>query len=79
MITTRTPNFNINDITGHYEHLEHLKKNGRLESYGPFSDSTGGAYLIKAESLEEAVLIGDSDPLIRSGSSTVTVKEWLTK
>jgi len=59
--------------------LENLKKNNRLELYGPFSDSTGGAYLIKAESLEEAVLIGNSDPLIKSSSSTVIVKEWLTK
>lgn len=79
IITNRTPNFNSNDIPGHYEHLEHLKRNGRLELYGPFSDSTGGAYLIQAESLEEAVLIGNSDPLIKSGSSTVTIKEWLTK
>ncbi|WP_134686016.1 YciI family protein [Brevibacillus migulae] len=79
IITNRTPNFNANDIPGHYEHLENLKKNNRLELYGPFSDSTGGAYLIKAESFEEAVLIGSSDPLIKSGSSTVIVKEWLTK
>lgn len=79
LITTRTPQFNPDDIPGHYAHLEMLKHQGQLELYGPFSDSTGGAYLIRASSLEEASAIGLADPLVKSGSSTVTVKEWLPK
>jgi uncharacterized protein YciI len=79
LITNRTESFNSADIPGHYEHLEQLKQNNRLELYGPFSDVSGGAYLIKAESLEEAIAIGNADPLIKSGSSTLSVKEWLTK
>ncbi|CAM5786056.1 YciI family protein [Brevibacillus borstelensis] len=76
LITNRTESFNSVDIPGHYEQL---KQNNRLELYGPFSDVSGGAYLIKAESLEEAIAIGNADPLIKSGSSTLSVKEWLTK
>ncbi|AHV99541.1 hypothetical protein [Paenibacillus sabinae] len=45
IITERTERFNPDDIQGHYEHLDQLKKENRLEMYGPFSDSSGGAYL----------------------------------
>ncbi|QWU16065.1 Uncharacterized conserved protein YciI, contains a putative active-site phosphohistidine [Paenibacillus sophorae] len=76
LITERTECFNPEDIAGHYEYLDRLKKEGRLEMYGPFGDTTGGAYLILASSLAEAEEIGNADPLIRRGSSTVTVKEW---
>lgn len=79
LITTRTNKFNADDIKGHYDHLEQLKKEGALEKYGPFSDGTGGAYLIKAASLEEATKIGNLDPLIQNGSSTLTIKEWLLR
>lgn len=78
LITTRTPQFNPADIPGHYEHLENLKLRGQLELYGPFSDTSGGAYLIKASSFEEAFALGSADPLIKSGSSTLIVKEWVT-
>lgn len=47
--------------------------------YGPFSDASGGAYLIRAGSLEEAKRIGHADPIIKTGSSTIVVKEWMTK
>ena len=79
LLTTRTAQFNPEDLPGHYEHLESLKQRGQLELSGPFSDKTGGAYLIQATSWEEAVAIGNADPLIKGGSSTVVVKEWLTK
>lgn len=79
LMTTRTNKFDSNDIQGHYDHLEKLKKEELLEMYGPFSDATGGAYLIKAASLDEATKIGNSDPLIQNGSSTLTIKEWLLR
>jgi uncharacterized protein YciI len=79
LITTRTDAFDANDIKGHYDHLERLKSEGLLELYGPFSDTTGGAYLVKASSLDEATAIGYLDPLIKNGSSTLVIKEWLLR
>ncbi|ATH92556.1 hypothetical protein COP00_07945 [Bacillus glycinifermentans] len=79
LMTTRTENFNTAYVPDHYDFLDRLKAENRLEMYGPFSDETGGAYLIRAHSLEEAKQIGQSDPLIESGSSALVVKEWLTK
>ncbi|MGJ7909962.1 YciI family protein [Neobacillus sp. LXY-1] len=77
--TSRTENFNNDFIKPHYDFLDKLKHNNQLEAYGPFSDGSGGAYLIKCNSLDEATKIGNSDPLIKSGSSTVVVKEWILK
>lgn len=79
LITTRTSSFNEVFIRPHYEYLNKLKERNQLEAYGPFSDGKGGAYLIKGGSLEEATTIGHSDPLVKSGSSTVEVKEWNLK
>jgi uncharacterized protein YciI len=47
--------------------------------YGPFSDATGGACVIIAMSIDEASLIENFDPLIKNGSSTLTIKEWLLR
>ncbi|MGP7816771.1 YciI family protein [Niallia sp. 01092] len=79
LTTTRTQNFDQNYVQPHYDFLDKLKENNQLEAFGPFSDSTGGAYVIKCDSLDEAVKISESDPLIKSGSSTVDVKEWMVK
>lgn len=79
LITQRTKQFNPEHIPGHYEHLNRLKEAGKLKMFGPFGDQTGGAYLIEASSMEEAEAVGREDPLIRNGSSTVTVKEWLLR
>ncbi|MDP4086159.1 MAG: YciI family protein [Bacillota bacterium] len=79
LVTMRTSSFNKMFIQPHYEYLNKLKESNQLEAYGPFSDGKGGAYLIKSNSLEEAIEIGQSDPLVKSGSSTVMVKEWHLK
>ncbi|MDP4086790.1 MAG: YciI family protein [Bacillota bacterium] len=79
LLTTRTSSFNEAFIQPHYDYLNKLKETNQLVTYGPFSDGKGGAYVIKSESLEEAIEIGHSDPLIKSGSSIVVVKEWHLK
>lgn len=59
--------------------LDGLKQRGQLELAGPFTDKSGGAYLIKAVSLEEAKGIAFNDPVHTSKSSIVTVYEWNAK
>jgi uncharacterized protein len=78
-ITTRTEKFDPEQIPAHYEYLNRLKKENKLESYGPFSDATGDAYIIRAGSFAEAQRIGQLDPIIKTGCSTVIVKEWMAK
>jgi uncharacterized protein YciI len=80
LITTfRTPQFQPSVIDAHYAFLERLRAEGRLELAGPFTDKSGGAYLIRAASLEEARALAFSDPVHTSKSSIVTVYEWNAK
>ncbi|MEC0583913.1 YciI family protein [Bacillus spizizenii] len=75
MLTTRTDQFKQKHVAGHYEFSDRLQAEKRLKLFGPFSDATGGAYVIEAGSLEEAEEIGHADPLVTSGSPMLTIKE----
>lgn len=76
VLAMRTPNFDAGLIAAHRAHLDALKDRGILEASGPFIDKSGGAYLISAESLEDAHAIAFADPLHVTGSSDITVREW---
>lgn len=74
LVTTfRTPQFKSTVIDEHYEFLDRLRQQGQLELAGPFTDKSGGAYLIKAANLEEARALAFSDPVHTTKSSIVTV------
>jgi uncharacterized protein YciI len=77
--TIRTPQFQPAVVAEHYAFLDRLRQQGKLELAGPFTDQSGGAYLIKAASLEEARALAFSDPVHTSRSSIVTVYEWNAK
>ncbi len=79
VITTRTPNFQQEIVEKHYTFLDLLRSNNKLEMFGPFTDKSGGAYIIKAESLEEASKIAQQDPLYTTKSSTIKLYEWNVK
>ncbi|MBJ7537459.1 YciI family protein [Marinomonas transparens] len=75
----RTPEFQTSVVDDHYAFLDRLKQEGKLELAGPFTDKSGGAYLIKAANMEEAESIAFSDPVHTTQSSVVTVYEWNAK
>lgn len=80
LVTTfRTPRFDPAIIDAHYAFLDDLRQQGKLGLAGPFTDKSGGAYLIKATNREEAEALAFSDPVHTSGSSIVTVYEWNAK
>lgn len=79
VITTRTPNFKVEAIEHHYAFLDRLRLKEKLEIAGPFTDKSGGAYIIKAENLEEALNIAFQDPVYTTQSSTIKVYEWNAK
>lgn len=72
----RTARFDPATIPAHYAHLDALKAAGKLEAFGPFADESGGAYLVRAESLQDARALAFTDPVHLTGSSEVTVREW---
>lgn len=76
VVTLRRDAFDPDMIEPHYAFLDGLRSRGLLELAGPFTDRSGGAYLLRAESLEAANAIAHEDPLHASGSSEVSVREW---
>lgn len=79
ILTLRTERFDPAAIEPHYAHLDKLRERGVLELSGPFADKSGGAYLVRAQNLDEACAIAHSDPVHTSGSSKITVYEWNAK
>ncbi|MEW5836966.1 MAG: YciI family protein [Pseudomonadota bacterium] len=63
-------------IEAHRAFLEALRAQGVLERSGPFTDKSGGAYLIHAHDLAAAQAIVDRDPASTSGGWDVTIHEW---
>lgn len=78
VLAMRKPEFSDAVIAPHLAFLEQLRAAGQLEMTGGFSDKSGGAYVLKATSLDAAQAIAAADPLTTSGSSVVTVYEWNT-
>lgn len=72
----RRPQFDPTAVPLHRQFLDELRAQGRNEMAGPFGDKSGGAYLLRAESLEEALAIAHRDPCHVSGGWDITVYEW---
>ena len=79
VLTMRTPQFQPSVIEAHQAFLARLRQSGHLEMSGPFTDTTGGAYLIRAANFEEAKALAFTDPVHTTKSSVVTVYEWNAK
>ena len=79
VMALRTPEFDATVIEAHQAFLTELRLQDKLELSGPFTDKSGGAYLVRAASREEAEALVFSDPVHTSGSSIVTVYEWDAK
>jgi uncharacterized protein YciI len=79
VILLRTPAFDAGLIAAHAAFLDDLRAAERLELAGPFADQSGGAYLMRAESLDQARELAFGDPLHAAGASAVTVYEWQAK
>ena len=76
VLTIRKPRFDAAFVPAHYDFLKSLRDRGILEQAGPFTDRSGGAYVVKAGSLESARDLAHADPLHRHDCSEVTVREW---
>ena len=79
VLTIRKPQFDTSVVPAHYEFLQSLRDEGTLEQAGPFTDKSGGAYVIRADGLDEARMIAGRDPLAVHDCSEVTVWEWESK
>lgn len=76
VMVMRTPAFDPGLGPAHRAFLDGLRDQGVLELAGPFADRSGGAYLMRAATLEQAEATARLDPLHVHGASAVTVHEW---
>jgi uncharacterized protein YciI len=79
VLTMRRPDFDADVVPKHYDFLESLRDRGILEQAGPFTDRSGGAYVITAPDLDDARRTAEQDPLHTEDCSTITVREWNSK
>lgn len=76
VLAMRGPDFDPAVIGPHRDFLDDLRARGRLRLAGGFGDGSGGAYVLRADNLEEARALAAADPLHVSGASRLTVFEW---
>jgi uncharacterized protein YciI len=76
VMVMRTPRFDPAVVEPHKQFLAELRDKGMLQETGRFTDGTGGAYIVLAESLDQAREIVFTDPVHTTGASEVTVYEW---
>jgi uncharacterized protein YciI len=60
----------------HLEFLGQREKEGRIFARGRFTDGAGGLVIYKADSLDEARKIAESDPYVRNGARSLELHEW---
>ncbi|MET8799921.1 YciI family protein [Nocardia sp. NPDC004568] len=76
VLARRTPAYDPAVAEPHRRFLAELRAKDMLQESGPFTDGSGGAYLVLAESLAAAEAVVYTDPLHTTGSSAITVHEW---
>lgn len=76
VMAMRQPHFDSAVVPRHRAFLDEMQAQARIELCGPFGDGSGGAYLLRAESLEAARAIVRRDPAHISGGWQLTVHEW---
>lgn len=76
VLVMRNPGFDTSLIDAHLRFIDDLRAQQRVELSGGFGDRSGGAYLLRAESLDEARALAERDPLHLHRASTITIHEW---
>lgn len=76
VLAVRTPAYDPAVADPHRRFLAELREKDMLQESGPFTDGSGGAYLVLADSLEAAEAVVYTDPLHTTGASEITVHEW---
>lgn len=73
----RKETFTGNSIPEHRTFIQNLRVSEALISAGGFSDQSGGAYIVQADNLDQALEMVQKDPMYQEGACTYKVKEWL--
>ena len=77
VVTHRTARYDSVHAPAHQQFLAEQRAVGVIRLSGPFSDGEGGgAYVIEADDIIAARRLAERDPMVVSGATGVTVREW---
>ncbi|RDI67433.1 YciI family protein [Nocardia pseudobrasiliensis] len=76
VLAMRTDRWDDSVIQPHRDWLAEVRAAGNLDCTGRFTDGSGGAYVVLAESLDRATELIFTDPIHTTGASKLTVYEW---
>ena len=79
ILAWRKEGFDAAVIAPHHAHLDALRDQGRLELAGPFSDRSGGAYVVRADDLAQAESIASTPLVIPEQMSGGTTRRTVRK
>lgn len=60
----------------HLQYLEEKRNEGKIFANGRFVDGSGGLVIYKAETLEEAKSLAESDPFVIHKARNYEIHEW---
>ena len=64
---------------GHMANIQKMADDGLLVLAGPFADSLGGGiFVLKTATVEETEILLQSDPAIKAGRLSYTIRPWYT-
>ncbi len=63
----------------HIEFLNQREKDGCIFARGRFTDDAGGLVIYRAETVDEARGIAESDPYVKNGARSLELHEWDAK
>lgn len=76
VLMIRRPTVDPAAVSAHLAFLDALRLDGCIERSGPFTDKSGGAYLLRATDVQAAQAIVQRDPAHTSGGWDITIHEW---
>ncbi|MEP2029224.1 MAG: YciI family protein [Paracoccaceae bacterium] len=79
----KTPEDLKASLSDHLAYQAELERSGQLAFAGPMSDDTGehmqgmGLIIYRADSLEEARILAENDPMHKSGARSFVLRRWM--
>ena len=72
----KDPEKNTSYRQQHMDFLVEKEKEGKIFARGKFAEGKGGLVIYIAPAFEEASMIAQSDPYVKSGARTLELYEW---
>ena len=77
VLVTAKPEDAAPALAAHLEHVQELRRNGKLHAAGAFTREDGFLEIFEAADLHEAEAIARASPLVAEGLAAWHLREWI--